>query len=111
MKRLLIGLVAMLAVSDQSPATTNVVSNKSVVAVNVPNPNDPLEKEYQKLLADDDAAQAEVDKWIRDNKAFAEQGAGLSSAALNQRIKERFAPIRKAYEEFLQRHPDHAHAR
>ncbi|MBI3851220.1 MAG: tetratricopeptide repeat protein [Verrucomicrobia bacterium] len=111
MKRLVIGWLSLLLVASQMAAATNASSNKSVVALSLPVPNDPVEKEYQKLLAEDDAAQAEVDKWIRENKEFAEQGAGISSAALNQRIKDRFTPVRKAYEEFLQRHPDHAHAR
>ena len=59
----------------------------------------------------DDAAQAEVDQWIRDNDAAAAKGAGVPTAELKRRIRERFAPIRAAYEDFIQRHPDHARAR
>ena len=73
--------------------------------------NDPVEKEYQKLVADDDAAQAEVDKWIEDNNAFAAKGAGIPQEELNRRIHEKFAPIRKRYEDFINAHPNHAHAR
>jgi tetratricopeptide (TPR) repeat protein len=74
-------------------------------------PNDPVEKEYQKLLDDDDSAHEEVDKWIREADAFKEKGAPFSREALRGRIEQRFAPVRKAYEEFLQRHPDHVRAR
>ena len=35
-------------------------------------------------MTEDDAAQAEVDKWIQDNNAFAAQGAGESKEELNQ---------------------------
>ena len=111
MKSLLISLLGALLVASQAAAATNASSNKPVVPVNLPDANDPVEKEYLKLLADDDAAQAEVDQWIRENKAFDEKGGGISSAALNQRIKTRFEPVRKSYEDFLQRHPDHARAR
>lgn len=73
--------------------------------------DDPVEKEYRKLLADDDAAQDEVDKWIRENEAFQQKGAGIHAAAMSLRIEQRFKPIQKAYEDFLLRHPDHARAR
>jgi tetratricopeptide (TPR) repeat protein len=62
-------------------------------------------------MADDDAAQAQVDDWITENKAFAAKGAGASDADLNRRILERFAPIKQGYEDFIKRHPDHANAR
>ena len=77
----------------------------------MPDANDPVEKEYKKLMEDDDAAQAEVDQWIRDNDAAAAKGAGVPSADLKRRIRDRFDPIRQAYEDFLKRHPDHARAR
>lgn len=83
------------AAGDQAPAVTP----------------EQIGKEYQKLLADDDAAQAEVDRWIQDNEKFAAQGGGVSHEELKLRIEGRFAPVRKAYVNFLQRHPDHARAR
>ena len=70
--------------------------------------NDAIEQEYQAVLELDDAAQSEVDQWIRDNNEFAAKGAGVPAADLNRRIKERFEPVRKAYEQFLKRHPNHA---
>jgi tetratricopeptide (TPR) repeat protein len=73
--------------------------------------NDPVEKEYKKLMEDDDAAQAEVDEWIKDNQEAATRGAAVPTADLQRRIRERFDPIRKAYEDFIKRHPDHARAR
>ncbi len=73
-------------------------------------PNDPVEKEYQKMVEDDDAAQAEVDKWLRDNSEFASQGTGVPEAEMKRRIQERFRPVQLAYEQFLKQHPDHARA-
>jgi tetratricopeptide (TPR) repeat protein len=110
-KRFSLTLLVAMTVANQTVADTKVNSNKPVVAVNLPAADAAVEKEYQKLLADDDSSQAEVDQWIRDNKAFDEKGGGVSSAALNQRIKARFEPIRKGYSDFLLRHPDHARAR
>jgi tetratricopeptide (TPR) repeat protein len=108
MNELLIGLVGAVLATNQPAAVSNLVQQSIGVSVTVANTNDPVEKELQKLMEDDDASQAEVDKWIRDNNAFAANGAGESKAELNRRILERFAPVRKGYEDFLQRHPDSA---
>lgn len=59
-------------------------------------------------MALDDAAHEEIDKWIKDNGSFAKKGAGLSEAVLSLKIEQRLEPVKRAYEEFLQRHPQHA---
>ena len=112
MTYLLLGVLSALVATNQPAAVTNtnLAAQTSVPAVTVPDPNDPVEKEYKQLMIDDDAALAEVDTWIRDNNAFAEKGGGAPANVLNDRIKARYAPVRKAYEDFLQRHPDHVRA-
>ena len=112
MQRLLISLLGTLVAACPLTAATNlVVGTTNPPSVTVVDPSDPVEKEYKKLLEDDDDAQAEVDQWIRDNDAAAAKGAGTPSADLKRRIRDRFAPIRQAYQDFLKRHPDHARAR
>jgi tetratricopeptide (TPR) repeat protein len=107
---LLIGLVSALLVTNLTAAVTNFVGNPTRVAVKATDTNNPAETEFQKLMDADDAAQAEVDQWIRDNQAFAAKGAGESDAGLNKRILARFAAVRAAYDDFLARHPDQARA-
>ena len=97
----MIGLLGALVATNQPAAVSNLVLQTTGVSVTVPNPDDPLEKEYQKLLEDDDEAQAEVDKWIGENNEFGAKGAGIDRAEMNRKIMARFAPIRKAYEDFL----------
>jgi tetratricopeptide (TPR) repeat protein len=92
------------------PANANSPVAKPV-ATNSPESKEAVEKEYEKLMEDDDAAQAEVDQWIQDNEKFAAQGAGLSQPEMKRKIQARFAPIKQAYEDFLKRHPNHAKAR
>jgi tetratricopeptide (TPR) repeat protein len=108
---LLIGLLGALVATNQPTAISNLVLQTTGVSVAVTDPNDPVEKEYQKLLSDDDASQAEVDKWIRENEEFGAKGAGISRAELNRRIANRFEPIREAYQAFLKKHPNHVRAR
>jgi tetratricopeptide (TPR) repeat protein len=105
---LLIGLVGAVLATNQPAAVSNLVQQNTGITVTLANTNDAVQQELQKLMDADDASQAEVDKWIRDNNAFAANGAGESKANLNKRILERFAPVRKGYEDFLQRHPDSA---
>lgn len=69
---------------------------------------DPVEADFQKVMAQDDSAHEEIDKWIKDNGAFARKGAGLTEAVLSLKIEQRLAPVKQAYEDFLQRHPRHA---
>ncbi len=69
---------------------------------------DPVEADFQKVMALDDAAHEEIDKWVKDNGAFKVKGAGLSEAVLSLKIEQRLEPVKQAYEDFLQRHPKHA---
>ncbi len=101
----------MLVVTNQPSILKSPVPHRTGVPATLPDSNDPVEKEYQKLLEDDDTAQEEVDTWIRENNEFASKNAGIPNAEINRRIHDRFEPIRKAYEDFIKRHPNHAKAR
>ena len=108
MNQLLISLMGALLATNQPQAVSNLIQQNAGVSVNIPNPNDPAEKELDRLMTEDDAAMAEVDKWIQDNNAFTAQGGGESKAELNQRIMARLDIVRKHYEDFLRRYPDFA---
>ena len=109
MSDLTIGLLGALLATNQPQAVSNLIQQQTGLAVAIPDSNDPAEQGLQKLMADDDAAMAEVDKWIRDNSDFYARGGGEPKDELNKRIMERFAPIRKGYEDFLRRYPNNAH--
>jgi tetratricopeptide (TPR) repeat protein len=109
---LIVGLVSAALATNPGAATSNLIQQTTGISVNIPNPNDPVEQEYNKLLADDDAAVAGVDQILRDNdKAKTTGGRVLNEDELGDRIQNYLAPIRKEYQDFLQRHPDHARAR
>jgi len=111
-RKLLIGLLGVLvAASALAAADDLVVGTSNSPPATVPATDEGVEKEYKKLLEADDTAQAEVDQWIRDNDEAAAKGAGVPSADLQRRIRDRFAPIREAYADFIRRHPNHARAR
>ena len=109
MSDLLIGLLSAALATNQAAALSNLVQSKTGIAVTVPDKNDPVEREYQKLLEMDDDAQEEVDKWIKEEQAGAQKG--VPTISQEGRIKQRLEPVKKAYESFLQRNPNHARAR
>ena len=96
--------------TNQPAAVSNLVTQTTGLTVSIPDPDDPVEKELSKLAQDSEAAQAEVDKWIRENNSFATKGAGVPADVLNTRIRARFEPIKKAYLDLLKRHPDNTDA-
>jgi len=110
MRLLLVGF-CLLALVGFAVSTNRAqdVSSASVPAV--ASTNDPVELAYEKLMEDDDAALAEVDGWIVENQRFAQQGAGVPATELNARIRQRIEPVRRAYEDFIQKHPKHGRAR
>ena len=110
MNDLLIGLLGALVATNPPAAVSNMVLKRTGISLTVPDKNDPLEKEFQKLMDDDDAAQEEVDGWIKSNDKYAALGVGHAPETLRARIKQRFDTVKKAYDDFLQRHPDHARA-
>jgi len=107
---LFIILLAAALDAQPDPASTNGAHVTSVKPIALSDTNPITELEYQKLQADDDAVQAEVDKLVRQNTAAKATGGGLPEAELQRRIAERVAPVGKAYQEFIRRHPNHARA-
>jgi tetratricopeptide (TPR) repeat protein len=111
MNDLLSGLLGALLATNQPVALSNLVQQKTGLALQIPDRNDPVEREFRQLMEADDVAQAEVDKWITDNQKFAEKGAGVESITLQARIRDRLALVKNGYEEFFRRHPNHGRAR
>lgn len=87
---------------------SNTVDKATGFAVGAPSLESPVEQAYERLLEQDDAAQEEIDQWIREADA---QGASVDAAALQKRINERVQGVMKAYGEFLEKYPGHARGR
>lgn len=111
MNDLLIGLLSALVATNPPAVVSNLVQKKTGLSVVIADPNDPVERAYRKLMEDDDVAQAEVDEWIKARNESVVPQSDVEKAALNLRIKRRFEPIIKGYEDFLAAHPNHANAR
>ena len=108
---LLLALVGAMTPSFACAGETNppaaVVSTNSIADTNAA----AIEAEFKKIMTLDEEAQTEVDRWIRDNQKFSEQGAGVPPEELNQKIRKRFQPVRDAYQGFVKRNPKHVEAR
>jgi tetratricopeptide (TPR) repeat protein len=106
---LLVGFLSAILAASPPGAVSNLVAEKTGVSVSVVNTNDPVERDYQALIDKDDEAMRDVEKWT-DQAGSAQGDSGAGSLTLDQRVQQRLDSVKKAYEDFLQRHPDHAHA-
>ncbi len=106
MSDLLAGLLAAALATNTPLAVSNLVAQETGIAISVPNPNDPVEREYQALIDKDDTTMRQVEAWTDPGAATNE----ASRLTLKQRVKEAEDGVRQAYEDFLGRHPDHARA-
>ena len=111
MSDLLIGALSALLATNQPAALSNLVRQQTGLALTVPDKNDPVEKEYQRVLALDDEAQAEAQLWKEQSDQLRGQPGGLEATLLRGKIRQRYEPVRKAYDDFLRAHPEHARAR
>jgi len=105
---IVIAALGAILATNQPVAISNRLVAPTALSSTVGETNDPVDQALQKLMEDDDAARAEVDKWITDNQAFTAKGAGIPRAELNRRIFDRFAPIRKGYEDLSRAHTNRA---
>jgi tetratricopeptide (TPR) repeat protein len=107
---LLMALLGTLVATNTPVATSNLIHQQTGLQVVIPAADDPVEQAFEQLLEMDDEAQAEVDRWIRDNNAFGEAGGGIPAAELNIQILKRFDVVRTNYLQFLATHTNHARA-
>jgi tetratricopeptide (TPR) repeat protein len=111
MSNLLMVLLTALLTSNAPPAELALPAAPAArTNVARPSPDDPVEQEYRKLLELDDQTQEEVDRLIREFQPVATDGL-KARETLRQRVEDRLAPVRRAYEDFLRRYPNHARAR
>src|SRR5258708_33770755 len=106
--------ICILAVGAALGAATNsldpAAQTPTIISVPGTETNAAGEKEYERLQGEEDFAQGEVARWIAENHAKP-KGTALSEADLERRVHERLEPVRKAYDDFVKRHPKNAQAR
>jgi tetratricopeptide (TPR) repeat protein len=108
---LLVGFLGAALATNTPQAPSNVVVETAAPAIPFINTNDPVENEYYKVMLDDDAAEKEVLNWMDTSDAFAKAGGGGSTLTLNMKIQQRLDGIKREYEDFIERHPNHANVR
>jgi len=106
----LIGLLGSVLATNQPAPSSTLPKRIDTLPLSTAGTNDPVEKQLDAILDQDDDAQAEVDKWIQENMAFGTKGAGVPQEELRRRIQNRFAPVDKAYQDFIQQHPTNSRA-
>ena len=111
MSDLLAGLLAALVSTNTPTAVSNAVQDRTGISIQAPDPRDPVEKEFLKVEAEDDAAVEEIEKWADAAGAAAAAGRSEAQLSLGLRVRERLDGVKKDYEDFLLHHPDYVRAR
>lgn len=73
--------------------------------------DDPVQAEYYKLIEADENALNEIDRWVKEFNAFNEKGVAGPRAALIAKVEQRMLEVKKMYEDFLAKHPNHIEGR
>jgi tetratricopeptide (TPR) repeat protein len=107
---LLAGLLAALVSTNTPTAVSNPAPARTNFSVQVPDPNDPVEKEFLNLEKEDDDAVAEIEKMSDAAGAAGVAGDPLAQTTLRVRVKERLDAVKTDYGRFLQHHPDYVRA-
>jgi tetratricopeptide (TPR) repeat protein len=89
-------------------SSTNSSTGPQEFSLGASTPTDPVEQEFSQILVEDDAAQEEVDGWIRAADA---QPKAVDGAGLQRRIDLRLDGVDRRYRDFLERNPGHVEAR
>lgn len=111
MSAILLAALSTVLATNHPAGLSDFIEERTGVAIPAVDPNDPVEKEFQKVMELDDIAQEEVQKWIKENEEFAAKGAAMPRAQFRERILKRFEPVEKAYQDFIKAHPKHSRAR
>ena len=116
MSDLLVGALSVLLATNSPAAMSNYVVGKVGVPpsafVSKPDTSDPRYVELQKVMEADDAADAEIDRWITERRAMdPTDPRAESELAFRKRIEVKNEEIQKQYEALLAKHPTYAPAR
>src|SRR6478752_2505613 len=102
-----VGLTATCILTQSATADTLAAQTNTPQVSQATETNSVSERDYEALIAKDDEAHEQVDVWIEENNRAKAKGTAVPDADLNKRILQRLEPVKKAYEEFLQKYPDH----
>jgi tetratricopeptide (TPR) repeat protein len=68
------------------------------------------EMEFQRVEADEDAANAEVNQWVKEYRTNKAKRDSPEFHQLQRQVAQRFEPVKGEYEELLAEHPEMAQA-
>ena len=108
MSELLIGALSALLSTNPPAALTNLVAERTGIVLTAAATNNPVEQRLREIMAADDAAQDEVQKWLDESDKPADPLTAPSATAVKARVVQRFDQVKALYEGFLKEHPDHA---
>jgi len=111
MSDVLSAALGVLLATNQPAALSNFVERTTGFRVEIPNPSDPVEREFYRLMEEDDQAEADVLRWLDEERGLIYSTPGGRSPTLRAKIDQRYKLVKDGYEAFLEKHPGHTRAR
>jgi Tfp pilus assembly protein PilF len=108
-ERFAAAVLAVTLLSSRMPTVGQEARSKPVPSAS--GQTNAIDTDFERLQALDDAAQAEVERWTHQSRGTGTNQSEKAIADLNRRVHERLEPVRKAYDEFLKKHPNYVQAR
>jgi tetratricopeptide (TPR) repeat protein len=105
---LLIGALGALLSTNPPAALTNLVTERTGLILPAAATNNPVEQRLREIMAADDAAQDDVQKWLDGSDKPADPLTAPSATAVKAKVAQRFDQVKALYEGFLKEHPGHA---
>jgi len=93
------------AISTETETKTHVAPKKKVEAT--AGTQDPVTKDYEKLIEKDEAALGQIEKIVAEFEAFSSKGAPGPRGVFIAKIDGIIDEVKKAYENFLEKNPKH----
>ena len=105
MSDLLAGALSVLLSTNQPAALNNLVAQQAGISLSPT--NDPAAVELRQLLADDDKAREDADRWVDEYDQIS-GGKRPVPAELSKRIEDRYEGIRHRYDDFILHYTNNA---
>lgn len=112
MNEVLISVLSTLLATNTPVAVSNWVSQKlgPSVAAAIDRTKDPIEQELSRIMELDDQRRGEVDDLLTEAAEKQAKHPELKPLSTREQMEAKLGPVRKAYQQFLEKHPDHARA-
>ncbi len=111
MSDLLVGVLSALLATNSPTAISNLVHRKTGIALPARPAESPSDLALKEVMELDDKVRGEVDDLLQDEEKAKVTQPKLERLSARERMTQKLAPVRQAYEDFIAKYPSNARGR